>query len=150
MPRHGAVLSMTDSLSVICKERLFGMKFESITDGELSILQVIWDQTEPTSRDITAALYDEVTDSKLASAQKLLERLEAKGFVERDRSERAHRFHALVTHEEFLRSQLNAVADRLCDGALAPLVTTLLKSKGMSRKNREQLRTLIDELWPPK
>ena len=126
------------------------MKIDQVTDGELSILQVIWKQKAPTSREIATELYEEVTDSKMASVQKLIERLEAKGCVARDRSERAHRFCALVSHEEYLRSQLHAMADRLCDGAVAPLVSTLLTSKDLSRKNRDQLRQLIDELWPPK
>jgi hypothetical protein len=39
------------------------------------------------------------------------------------------------------------LADRLCDGALVPLVTTLLRSKGLSRREREELRTLIGTLW---
>ena len=51
----------------------------------------------------------------MASVQKLLERLEAKGYVSRDRRERAHRFHARVSREEFLRHRLPGLADRLCD-----------------------------------
>ena len=125
------------------------MKPEQVTDGELSILEVIWEQDAPTSRDITEAIYKSATDSKVATVQKLLERLEAKGCITRDRSERAHRFRALVSHEDYLRNQLRALADRLCDGAIAPLVTTLLTSKGLTKKNRDQLRTLVDELWPP-
>jgi len=126
------------------------MKLDRITDGELSILQVLWERGEAATREIAAALYEEVTDPKMASAQKLLERLEAKGCVERDRSERAHRFRPLVSREEFLRSRLQALANRLCDGALVPMVTTLLRSKGLARKEREQLRKLISDLWPPK
>lgn len=125
------------------------MKLEQVTDGELSILEVIWDQQDPTSRDIAEAIYQQVSDSKMATVQKLLERLEAKGCVARDRRERAHRFSALVSREDFLQNQLRALADRLCDGAIAPLVTTLLRSKGFSKKNRDQLRQLINELWPP-
>jgi BlaI family transcriptional regulator, penicillinase repressor len=125
------------------------MTIEPVTEGELSILEVIWEQGTPTSRDIAAAIYEKVTDSKMASVQKLLERLETKGFVSRDRRERAHRFQALVSREEFLRHRLEGLADRLYDGAIAPLVTTLLRSKrGLSRKSVEQLRQLIDELWP--
>ena len=126
------------------------MKLDQITNGELSILQVLWLRGEATSRDIAEAIYDDVTDPKLASAQKLIERLEAKGCVRRDRSQRAHRFFPLVSQEDFLRSRLQALADRLCDGAIAPLVTTLLRSKGLSRKERERLRTLVNELWPSK
>ncbi len=126
------------------------MKLDQVTDGELSILQVIWERGEATSREITAALHEEVTDPKMSSVQKLIERLEAKGCVQRDRSQRAHRFRPLVSHEEFLHSRLQALADRLCDGAVTPLVTTLLRSKGLSRKERDRLRLLIDDLWPPK
>jgi predicted transcriptional regulator len=126
------------------------MKLDQITNGELSILQVLWDRREATSREIAALLYEEVTDPKISSVQKLIERLEAKGCVERDRTERAHRFRSRVSHEQFLRSRLQALADRLCDGALAPLVTTLLRSKGLSRSEREELRKLIGGLWPSK
>ena len=125
------------------------MDIEPVTDGELTILEVIWKQENPTSRDIAAAVYEKVSDSKMASVQKLLERLESKGCVRRDRRERAHRFEALVSREDYLRHRLKGLADRLCDGAIVPLVTTLLRSKkGLSRKNAEQLRQLIDELWP--
>jgi BlaI family transcriptional regulator, penicillinase repressor len=125
------------------------MHVEQVTDGELSILEVIWRTGCPTSRDIADAVYENVTDSKMASVQKLLERLEAKGCVARDRQDRAHRFRALVSRDDFLQHRLRALADRLCDGAIAPLVTTLLRSKkGLSKKNRDQVRQLIDELWP--
>jgi predicted transcriptional regulator len=125
------------------------MAIEAVTEGKLSILEVIWEQEAPTSRDIADAIYERVTDSKMASVQKLLERLESKGYVSRDRRERAHRFRALVSRDDFLRHRLEGLADRLCDGAIVPLVTTLLRSKkGFSRKNVEQLRQLIDELWP--
>ncbi len=124
------------------------MRLDQVTDGELSILQVLWERGEATSRQITAALYEEVTDPKMSSVGKLIERLEAKGCVGRDRSQRAHRFRPLVSHEEFLRSRLQALADRLCDGALAPLMTTLLRTKRLSAKEREQLRRLVDQMWP--
>jgi predicted transcriptional regulator len=125
------------------------MKIEPVTEGELSILEVIWEQGAPTSRDIADAVYEKVTDSKMASVQKLLERLVAKGCVGRDRRERAHRFRALVSRDDFLRHRLQGLADRLCGGAIVPLVTALLRSKkGLSKKHGEELRQLIDELWP--
>jgi BlaI family transcriptional regulator, penicillinase repressor len=124
------------------------MNIDRITDGELAILQVLWDRGEATSREITAEIHEDVSDPKMASVQKLIERLEAKGCVRRDRSERAHRFRPLVSHQQFLQSRLQALADRLCEGALAPLVTTLLRSKRIAKKDREELRKLVDDLWP--
>jgi BlaI family transcriptional regulator, penicillinase repressor len=125
------------------------MSIEPVTEGELSILEVIWERGTPTSRDIATAIYEKVSDSKMASVQKLLERLETKGCVSRDRRDRAHRFGAIVSRDDFLRHRLQGLADRHCDGAIVPLVTTLLRSKkGLSKKHVEQLRKLIDELWP--
>ena len=125
------------------------MKLDQVTNGELSILQVLWERGEATTREITAALHEEITDPKMSSVQKLIERLETKGCIERDRSRRAHQFRPRVTHEEFLRSRLQALADRLCQGEVAPLVTALLRSQGLSTAERERLGRLIDGLWPP-
>jgi BlaI family penicillinase repressor len=124
------------------------MKIDRVTDGEMAVLEVIWKRGDPTSRDIAHAIYDEVTDSKLASVQKLLERLEAKGCVSRDRRERAHRFAALVSREEILADRLRSLADQVCEGSLAPLATALLRSGDFSAEDRDRLRRLIDELWP--
>lgn len=126
------------------------MKLDQITDGELSILQILWDRNEAATREIAAEIYGEVTDPKVATIQKLIERLEAKGCVTRDRSERAHRYRAKVTRDKFLRSRLKALADRLCDGALAPLMSTLVRSKGLSKNDFAELRKLIDQEWPTK
>ena len=54
------------------------MELEQVTEGELAILEQIWKNDKATSRVIADALYEKVTDSKLASVQKLLERLESK------------------------------------------------------------------------
>jgi predicted transcriptional regulator len=125
-------------------------KLDQITDGELAILRILWERNVATTREIAEAIYPEVNDPKMASVQKLIERMEGKGCVERDRGERAHRFRALVNQEEFLQSRLQSLADRVCDGELVDLLATLVRSKGISRSERMQLRELIDELWPSK
>lgn len=124
------------------------MSIDRVTDGELAILEVVWKRGDPTSRDIAQALYDEVTDSKLATVQKLLERLQAKGCLSRDRRERAHRFTAIVSREAFLADRLRSLAEQVCEGSLAPLATALLRSGDFSAEDRDRLRQLVDELWP--
>lgn len=125
------------------------MSIDQVTDGELAVLEVIWKRGDPTSRDIARAIYDDVSDSKTATVQKLLERLESKGCVDRDRSERAHRFRARVSREDFLEDRLRALAEQVCEGSLAPLVTTLLRSRDLTAQDRDDLRKLVDDLWPP-
>jgi predicted transcriptional regulator len=135
-------------LDGISRTREIEVKLDQITDGELSILQILWRRKEAGIRDIAEEIYEEVTDPKVASVQKLLDRLDAKGCILRDRSERAHRFRARITQEEYLQSRLQALADRLYDGKLVPLMTTLVQSKKISSKERDKLRALIDDSWP--
>ena len=123
------------------------MQLGQVTDAELSILQFLWERGEASTREITIFLYNEVSGPKMSSAQKFIERLENKGCIERRRiKKRIHRFRALATQEEYIQSRLQALADRVCDGTLVPLATSLVRSKGLTKKEREQLRKLISEL----
>ena len=58
---------------------------EDVTDTELAILQVLWDQGETTRRRITDVLYPGGGEVHYATVQNLLGRLERKGFVQSDR-----------------------------------------------------------------
>ena len=121
---------------------------QDITDKELEILQVLWAHGPMTIRQITDVLYPDSRSSYYATVQKLLERLEAKGCVRRDRSENVHVFRAAVGRDEIVGRRLKAVADQLCDGSWTPLLTHLVQSRKLSGADREALRRLIDELDP--
>jgi predicted transcriptional regulator len=78
--------------------------------------------------------------------QKLLERLEQKRCVSRDRRESVHVFAAAVDRAELIGRRLRAVADSLCGGSFTPLLTHLVEGEGLSAGDRDELRTLIDRL----
>ena len=63
------------------------------------------------------------------AVQKLLERLQTKGCVERTEQGRAHVFTATVDRSLLIARKLQDTADRLCDGALGPLLTHLVSSR---------------------
>jgi predicted transcriptional regulator len=119
---------------------------QDVTDTELTVLQFLWDQGPATIRQLTGALYPDGTDAHYATVQKLLERLEAKGHVSRDRSSHAHRFTALTDRDTLVGHRLRAVAEQLTGGLMAPLLSHLVRAEGLSAKERQELRQLIDEL----
>src|SRR5689334_16715955 len=96
---------------------------QDIPDSELAVLEVLWVNGPATIRQLTDALYPSGTVAHYATVQKLLERLEAKGCVERDRSGWAHVFAATIDRDALILRRLQATADRLCGGSLAPLLT---------------------------
>ena len=88
-----------------------------VTDAELAVLQALWEQGEATIRRLTDALYPEGKAAHYATVQKLLERLEAKGCVRRDRAPWPHRFTAAVDRDTLIGWRLRATAEKLCGGS---------------------------------
>ena len=119
---------------------------QDVTETELAVLQVLWDQGPATIRQITDLLYPEGEAAHYATVQKLLDRLEGKGFVRRDRTPPAHAFAAAVGRDDLIGRRLQAVAEQLCGGSLTPLLTHLVRARRLSARERQDLRGLIDEL----
>jgi BlaI family transcriptional regulator, penicillinase repressor len=117
----------------------------SVTDTELAILEVLWQRGGATIGEITDQLYAKRTTSRYGTVQKLLERLEAKACVARDRSDFVHRFTATVARDDLIAHRLQDVAEKLCDGSLAPLLLHLAEATKLSPQDRKRLHTLIDE-----
>lgn len=117
-----------------------------VTDAELAVLQVLWDEGTATIRQLTDRLYPQGTDAHYATVQKLLERLEAKSHVGRDRGSHAHVFEAVTSRDSLVGHRLRAMAQKLCGGMMAPLLTHLIRAEALTARERQELRALIDEL----
>jgi BlaI family transcriptional regulator, penicillinase repressor len=117
-----------------------------VTDAELAVLQVLWDHGPATIRRLTDELYPDGSEAHYATVQKLLERLEDKGHVARDRSTHAHTFSAVTDRDTLVGHRLRVVAEKLCGGLMAPLLTHLVRAETLTPRERQELRTLIDEL----
>jgi predicted transcriptional regulator len=124
-----------------------GMDKVDVTEAELAVLRELWDRPGAAIRVLAERLYPRGGAAGYGTVQKLLERLEAKGFVARDRGEAVHRFSACVDRDELIGRRLKAVADALCGGSLAPLLTHLVEQSGpLSESEREELRGLVERL----
>ncbi|NQT12023.1 MAG: BlaI/MecI/CopY family transcriptional regulator [Planctomycetes bacterium] len=124
-------------------------RFRDATQAEQTVLEALWDLETATIRQLTDRLYPNGTASNFSSVQKLLERLEAKGFVRRERTGSVHVFHALVDRQELVGRRLKAVAESLCDGSLTALVEHLIEAHDLTPDDRRSLQELIDN-WADK
>src|SRR5205807_3589615 len=107
---------------------------QDVTDAELAILEVLWETGPATIRQLTDALYPRGNSAQYATVQKLLERLEAKRFVLRQRELAAHGFLAAVDREERIGRRLQATAEKLCGGSLTPLLMHLVRTRRLSAR----------------
>ena len=117
-----------------------------ITEYELLLLAELWQRPSATVPELTEAVYGNTTPALLATVRKLLDRLEEKGCVSRDRTKWPHHYMAALKREELASNRLQATADELYDGDLAPLLTHLVRSERLTAEDRENLRKLLDEL----
>ncbi|MCI0640396.1 MAG: BlaI/MecI/CopY family transcriptional regulator [Gemmataceae bacterium] len=123
---------------------------QDITDAELAVLQVLWEHGPLSIRRITDELYPEGTQAQYATVQKLLDRLEAKECVRRDRATSVHVFEATIDRDELVGRRLQAVAEKLCGGSWTPLLTHLVHNRKLSPHDRQTLRQLIEDLEKPR
>ena len=75
----------------------------------------------------------------------LLDQLEQKGYVARDRSGFAHSFTATIDRAALVGTQLQQIADSHFDGALAPMLLPLVDKIKLSKRDREAIRKIIDK-----
>jgi BlaI family penicillinase repressor len=119
---------------------------QDVTEAELAILQLLWDRGPATIRRLTDSLYPGGGAAQYGTVQKLLDRLETKGCVRRERSGAAHTFAATVGRDEIIGRRLREVAEKLCGGSLTPILTHLVRTRSLSSAERQELRALIEEL----
>ncbi|HLJ95216.1 MAG TPA: BlaI/MecI/CopY family transcriptional regulator [Gemmataceae bacterium] len=124
---------------------------QDVTDAELAILQVLWERGPANRRQLTDRLYPGGNPAHYTTVQKLLERLEAKGYVAQESGPGVLTFRATISRDDLISRRLLDMAEKLCEGSVTPLLMNLVRANRLSGKELQELRTLIDELkQPPK
>ena len=119
-------------------------KNPSMANAELAVMELLWREDRMTAREIRERLYPAAAKGQHGTVQRLLQRLEDKGFVGRDRRLAAHLFSAAISREAYASSQLESLTDRLTGGSLAPVITHMVEQKKISRAEIKKLRQILN------
>ena len=117
-----------------------------VTEAELAVLRVLWDRGSASVREIADELADRGSRAQAATVQKLLERLEAKRCVARDRTGPVQQFRATADRDDLIGRRLRGIAEELCEGSLTPLLSHLVQNERLGPADRKALRELIERL----
>lgn len=120
------------------------MKQLPLANAELAVMDLLWQGEKLTARQIREELYPDASKAQHGTVQRLLQRLEDKGFVLRDRSLSVHLFSEAVSRQAYAGGQLEALASKLTAGSFAPLITHLVEEKKISRDEIERIRCILD------
>jgi BlaI family penicillinase repressor len=117
---------------------------QDVTGAELAVLQELWQTPGLSIRQLTQRLYPKRTAAHYGTVQKQLERLEAKGFVHRDRSLFVHLFTAAIDRDALVGRRVDEMVAKLCNGSLTPIISHLLHNPKLSEQERLQLRAMVE------
>ena len=120
-------------------------KSATVPAAELAVLQTLWERGSASVRQLSEALYSGGA-AQYGTVHKLLERLESKNYVQRRRSGREHLFLPTLGRDEFLGRELEVLVDKMCGGSLQPLLSHLIRSKGLTPQELSDLLALIEKL----
>ena len=116
----------------------------NLTEGELPLMQVLWEKRRATVGDVVASLS---ADPPLAYSTVLttLRILEAKGYVRHTKEGRAFVYEPVVVQEEASRKALDSLVNRFFGGSCEMLVVNLLKEESLGRAELRRIKKMISE-----
>ena len=117
------------------------MTMPTLANAELAIMDLLWNEEPLTARKIREQLYPDREKAQQGTVQKLLQRLEEKGFVVRDRDLSVHFYSAKLSRAGYATSQLEALADKVGGSSLAPGLARLIEQGKLSSADIDSLRS---------
>lgn len=122
------------------------MELQVVSESELLLLRIIWAKDG-------AAMFADITDGLAVqgitmhnnTALTLLNRLIEKGFLKTRKIGRRNEYKAIVTQGEYNAAQTKNFVDKIYDGNVKDMVSTLINHGLVSEKDRAELRSLWKE-----
>ena len=117
------------------------------TASELEILQILWKNTQCTVREVNEEL-TQSRDSEVGytTTLKIMQIMHEKGLVERDVSNRTHKYKATISHENISQGILQTLIDTVFNGSAAQLVMQALSDKKSSKEEIRKIKEYLDQL----
>ncbi len=121
------------------------MTVPKLANAELAVMERLWEDGRLTARDLREHLYPDAPRPMHGTIQRLLQRLEDKGFIDRDRDRAAHLFTPRISRAVYAAGRLEALADQVTGGSFVPMITHLVEERKLSDADMEHLRRLLEE-----
>ncbi|WP_373474756.1 BlaI/MecI/CopY family transcriptional regulator [Sphingorhabdus sp.] len=121
------------------------MTFERISDAELAILEILWEQAPLTATEVAERIPAD-RDWSLPTVKTLLSRLLAKAAVEHSADGRRFLYSPLVEREDYVSHESRRLVDRLFGGKFMPLVAHLAEQEKLSDADINEIEELLREM----
>ncbi len=114
------------------------------TDGELTILRVLWADGPSTVRQVFEVL-NQGRETGYTTVLKMLQIMTEKGLVSRVEEGRGHIYQARLGESQAQKHLVTDLLDKAFHGSALKLVMSALQSKKASKTELDAIRKLLDE-----
>jgi len=129
------------------KRKMEGKGLSRISDAEWTVLKAVWQLKTPSAREVVEQLKDE-SHWKPKTIHTLLSRLVQKGALTTEKPGREYVFKPLVTEQECRQSASRSFLEKVFDGEIAPFLACFLERKKLTRKEIDELKSILEEKTP--
>lgn len=122
------------------------MKYNSgLSENEWYIMQVLWEQSPATLRDICEALKETKGWTKHAVSS-FLKRMLEKGAISVDGSGKVREYSPVWSREDTIMEETHSILERVYRGDLFLMVSNAVKEQKLSDQEIEELKSLLDQI----
>lgn len=118
------------------------MKEKQIYAGEWKLMEYLWEDAPRTLMEIVRAMGDRVGWAK-STVTTMVARMEGKGLIRHETEGRTKKFYPVVSREEAVSTEADALIDKAFDGSAGLLVSSFLERKKLSQNEIGELYELL-------
>ena len=120
------------------------MKYNTgLSENEWYIMQILWENSSATLRDLCDSLKDSKGWTKHAISS-FLKRMQEKGAISVDESGKVKRYLPLWDKEETILEETHSIMDRVYQGNLLLMVSNAVKEQKLSKTEIDELKKMLD------
>lgn len=119
-------------------------KSGTLTDGELRLMEVLWQRGESTVGEVVEALQSRPVPA-YSTVLTMLRILESKGYIKHKKSGRAFVYYPVVQRNDAQRNALKQLLSKFFNNSAELLVLNILEEENISRSELQRLKKKIDQ-----
>lgn len=116
-----------------------------LSDAEWTVMNALWEKAPANARDVLETCEPE-TAWAYTTVKTLLARLVDKGALAESKRANTSVYEPLVSRTDARRSALRSLLDKAFDGAFGPLLQHMVSDEKLSKRDRRELTTMLEEL----
>ena len=122
------------------------MKYNSgLSENEWYIMQVLWERSSASLREICDALKESKGWTKHAISS-FLKRMQEKGAISVDESGRVKNYVAVWNKEETILEETQSIMERVYKGDLLLMVSNAVKEQKLTKEEIVELKNMLDRM----